>query len=183
VRILRQRRRDIWEQFLHEAVALEPYGNADWRAGNAVMQSDALEIWEELDELGPQDWIVYADPPYSKDHYSRYYHVLETLTRYDHPGAVGKGRYRPDRFATPFSLKTRVEAAMDELCGAVAERGHTFILSYPSNGLLNAGCGVDPGDLLRDHFCRVDLSMRRPTSHSTLGARHGSARNSVSATV
>jgi adenine-specific DNA-methyltransferase len=126
---------------------------------------------------------VYADPPYSKDHYSRYYHVLETLTRYDHPGAVGKGRYRPDRFATPFSLKTRVEAAMDELCGAVAERGHTFILSYPSNGLLNAGCGVDPGDLLRDHFCRVDLSMRRPTSHSTLGARHGSARNSVSATV
>jgi adenine-specific DNA-methyltransferase len=168
VRILRQRRRDIWDQFLHEAGELEPYGSANWRRGNAVMQSDALGIWEELDGLGAQDWIVYADPPYSKDHYSRYYHVLETLTRYDHPVAVGKGRYRPDRFATPFSLKTRVESAMGELCGAIAERGYTFILSYPSDGLLNAGCGVDPGELLREHFGRVDLRMRRPTSHSTL---------------
>ncbi|HEX4436523.1 MAG TPA: DNA adenine methylase [Solirubrobacteraceae bacterium] len=179
VRILRQRRRDIWEQFLHEAGELEPYGSTDWRRGNDVMQSDALDVWEELDKFGDQDWIVYADPPYSKDHYSRYYHVLETLTRYDHPAAVGKGRYRPDRFATPFSLKTRVESAMGDLCGAIAERGYTFILSYPSNGLLNAGCGVDPGDLLREHFGRVDLRMRRLTSHSTLGARHGSARNSV----
>lgn len=179
VRILRQRRRKIWEQFLYEACALEPYGSASWRSQNEVMQLDALEIWEDLDQLDSRDWIVYADPPYSKDHYSRYYHVLETLTRYDHPPAAGKGRYRPDRFATPFSLKTRVESAMDELCGAIAERGYTFILSYPSNGLLNAGCAVDPAELLCKHFKRVDLRMRRPTSHSTLGARHGNARNSV----
>jgi adenine-specific DNA-methyltransferase len=179
VRILRQRRRNIWEQFLNEAGELKPYGSAQWRRGNDVMQSDVLEIWEDLDKFDNQGWIVYADPPYSKDHYSRYYHVLETLTLYDHPVAVGMGRYRPDRFATPFSLKTRVESAMDELCGAIAERGYTFILSYPSNGLLNAGCGVDPGDLLREHFSRVDLRMRRPTRHSTLGARHGSAHNSV----
>jgi adenine-specific DNA-methyltransferase len=179
VRILRQRRRDMWEQLLHEMAKLEPYGDPDWRKDNAVLQHDALAIWEDLDKLGFEDGIVYADPPYSKDHYSRYYHVLETLTRYDHPSAVGKGRYRPDRFATPFSLKTCVEGAMDDLCGAVAERGCTLVLSYPSNGLLNAGCGVDPGDLLHEHFSHVDLLMRQPTSHSTLGARHGSARNAV----
>lgn len=179
VRILRQRRRDIWSQFLHEAGELQPYGTPEWREGNAVLQSDALAIWDQLDALGFENGIVYADPPYSKDHYSRYYHVLETLTRYDYPAADGKGRYRPDRFATPFSLKTRVQDAMGELCRAVAERGSTLILSYPSNGLLNAGCGVDPGDLLREHFGRVDLRMRQPTSHSTLGARHGSARNAV----
>jgi adenine-specific DNA-methyltransferase len=178
-RILRQRRRDIWAQFVHEASELEPYGDPVWRRGNVVMQFDALEIWDDLDYFSSGDWIVYADPPYSKDHYSRYYHVLETLTRYDHPAAAGMGRYRPDRFATPFSLKTCVEPAMNELCRAIAERGYTFILSYPSNGLLNADCGVDPGELLREHFGRVDLRMRRPTSHSTLGARHGRARNSV----
>ncbi len=178
-RILRQRRRDMWEQLLHEVDTLKPYGAPDWRSGNAVLQHDALAIWEDLDKLGFEDGIVYADPPYSKDHYSRYYHVLETLTRYDHPNAAGKGRYRPDRFATPFSLKTCVEAAMDDLCGAVAERGCTLVLSYPSNGLLNADCGVDPGDLLHEHFSHVDLLMRQPTSHSTLGARHGSARNPV----
>ncbi len=179
VRILRQRRRDMWKQLLHEVGKLAPYGSPDWRRGNAVLQHDALAIWEHLDNFGFEDGIVYADPPYSKDHYSRYYHVLETLTRYDYPSAVGKGRYRPDRFATPFSLKTQVEAAMSDLCGAVAERGSTLVLSYPSNGLLNAGCGVDPGDLLHDHFSHVNLLMRQPTSHSTLGARHGSARNPV----
>lgn len=179
VRILRQRRRDIWVQFLREAGELAPYGDPEWRRGNAVMRCDALEIWDELDDLTGQDWIVYADPPYSKDHYSRYYHVLETLTRYDYPAATGMGRYRPDRFATPFSLKTLVAGAMTELCSAIAERGYTFILSYPSNGLLNADCGIDPGELLGEHFGRVDLRMRRPTSHSTLGARHGNARNRV----
>jgi adenine-specific DNA-methyltransferase len=178
-RIVRQRRRNIWEQFVSEINRLAPYGEPWWRSGNTVLQSDALTIWEELDDVGFEDGIVYADPPYSKDHYSRYYHVLETLTLYDYPSAFGKGRYRPDRFATPFSLKTCVAAAMDDLCAAVAERGCTFVLSYPSNGLLNAGCGVDPGDVLDKHFRRVRLLMRRPTGHSTLGARHGSARNTV----
>lgn len=179
VRIVRQRRRTMWHQFLHEVETLEPYGTRQWRSRNTVLESDALKIWDDLDALGLEDWIVYADPPYSRDHYSRYYHVLETLTRYDHPAAVGRGRYRPDRFATSFSLKTRVEGAMRDLCTALSQRGCTLILSYPSNGLLNAACGVDPGDLLREHFRRVELRMRRPTSHSTLGARHGSARNRV----
>jgi adenine-specific DNA-methyltransferase len=178
-RILRQRRRDIWNQFLHEVGELEPYGNARWRNRNKVLECDALKIWSEIEELGFNNWIVYADPPYSKDHYSRYYHVLETLTRYDYPQAIGKGRYRPDRFATPFSLKTSVVDAMSQLFAAVGERGWTLVLSYPSNGLLNADCRVDPGVLLSEHFKRVDLRMRRPTSHSTLGARHGNARNAV----
>jgi adenine-specific DNA-methyltransferase len=178
-RILRQRRRNIWSQFLHEAIELKPYGNGKWRKGNQVLQSDALTIGAELDELGLKGGVVYADPPYSKDHYSRYYHVLETLVRYDHPTAEGKGRYRPDRFATPFSLKTQVEDAMHEFCAAIGGRGFTLILSYPSNGLLNEACGVDPTELLAEHFKNVELRMQKPTTHSTLGARHGNARNDV----
>lgn len=179
VRILRQRRRNIWTQFMLEATKLEPYGSKRWRKGNRVLQSDALHIGEILDELGLEAGVVYADPPYSKDHYSRYYHVLETLTLYDHPKAEGKGRYRPDRFVTPFSLKTRVENAMHEFCAALGERGFTLILSYPSNGLLNDSCEVDPEELLREHFTQVEMHLRKPTNHSTLGARHGNAHNQV----
>ena len=29
--------------------------------------------------------IVYADPPYTRDHYSRFYHVLETISLFDSP--------------------------------------------------------------------------------------------------
>jgi adenine-specific DNA-methyltransferase len=179
LRILNQRRRNIWSQFMHEASLLKPYGNRDWRRRNRVLQADARTLAERLDEADVRSGVIYADPPYSKDHYSRYYHVLETLTRYDHPTAEGKGRYRPDRFATQFSIKTKVESAMDEFCAAIGERGFTLILSYPSNGLLNEECGVDPAELLGRHFTRVELCMSQPTSHSTLGARHGSARNQV----
>jgi adenine-specific DNA-methyltransferase len=178
-RILRQRRRNIWTQFMAESAALAPYGTRKWRSGNHVLQADALTIGQQIDSLGLAPGVVYADPPYSKDHYSRYYHVLETLTLYDYPSAEGKGRYRPDRFVTPFSLKTKVEPAMQDFCAAIGERGFTLVLSYPSNGLLNAQCGVDISSLLRKYFKRVDLRIRRPTSHSTLGARHGSAKNDV----
>ena len=179
VRIRRQRRRNIWSQFLLEATELKPYGSKEWRTQNRVLQADALAIGEKLDALHLRKGVIYADPPYSKDHYSRYYHVLETLTRYDHPTAEGKGRYRPDRFVTPFSLKTQVEEAMHEFCGAIGERGFTLLLSYPSNGLLNATCEVDPTTLLGEHFKNVELRLRKPTSHSTLGARHGNAKNEV----
>lgn len=179
VRILRQRRRNIWTQFLTELRTLKPYGNRDWRRSNRVLKSDALSLWDKLDDVAPEGAIIYADPPYSKDHYSRYYHVLETLTLYDYPSLEGKGRYRPDRFVTPFSLKSRVTEAMSEFCAAVNERGFTLVLSYPSNGLLNAGCGIDLTDFLNEHFQHVELRMRKATSHSTLGARHGNARNAV----
>jgi adenine-specific DNA-methyltransferase len=178
-RILSQRRRDIWGQFLHEASLLRPYGTRLWRKGNAALQGDALTLGERLDELGVESAVIYADPPYSKDHYSRYYHVLETLVLYDHPKAEGAGRYRPDRFATPFSIKSKVEDAMEEFCEMVGERGFTLILSYPSNGLLNGVCGIDPTEILARHFERVRIRRRLPTSHSTLGARHGSASNVV----
>ncbi len=178
-RILSQRRRNIWSQFLHEVTVLRPYGNRQWRRANAALQGDALTLGERLDGLDLDSAVIYADPPYSKDHYSRYYHVLETLVLYDHPTAEGVGRYRPDRFATPFSIKSKVATAMDEFCGMIGERGFTLILSYPSNGLLNGACGIDPTELLAGHFDRVRVHKRIPTSHSTLGARHGSASNAV----
>lgn len=178
-RILSQRNRNIWRQFLLEATLLRPYGNSRWRRGNTVLQGDAISLGDRLDELGLQSAVIYADPPYSKDHYSRYYHVLETLTRYDHPTAKGAGRYRPDRFATPFSIKSQVEKTMDAFCGDISERGFSLILSYPSNGLLNDACGVDLTQLLSRHFNYVDVHARLPTHHSTLGARHGSASNLV----
>lgn len=179
LRVRRQRRRNIWKQFLNELGLLRPYGAAAWRESNTVMQADALSVFRQLDGLGVERAMIYADPPYSKDHYSRYYHVLETLTLYDHPTSEGKGRYRPDRFVTPFSLKSRVQEAMAELCAEISAREFTLILSYPSNGLLNGDAGVDVTELLGEHFGEVRLQMRKPTTHSTLGARHGSAGNAV----
>lgn len=178
-RVVLQRRRDVWGQFLGEASRLRGYGTPDWRATNRVFRSDALQIWKALRRASFANGVVYADPPYSKDHYSRYYHVLETLVRYDYPDASGVGRYRPDRFTTPFSLKTRVHAAFDTLCEGVAATGSFLVLSYPSNGLLSTSPGGPLRTIMSRHFAFVELSFTHTTRHSTLGARHGRANNPV----
>ena len=64
---------------------------------------------------------VYADPPYTRDHYSRYYHVLETLTLRDSPKIstvtihgsthVSNGIYREDRHQSPFCIKSKAPDA------------------------------------------------------------------------
>lgn len=178
-RILGSRHRSAWDAFLDDLDWLRPFGTAEWRATNKVFQRDALKIWPTLDKLDLGPAVYYADPPYSKEHYSRFYHVLETLTRYDYPQAEGVGRYRSDRFQAPFALKTKVEAAFGTLCEKIAERQSTLILSYPSSGLLTAGLGRDIGELLGEHFGSVRLALQTQAQHSTLGARHGPQQQQV----
>src|SRR5207253_2965645 len=96
-----------------------PLGSAAWRARNRVLCTNALTLWSDLDAAQLRGAVIYADPPYSKDHYSRYYHVLETLVRYDYPSAAGAGRYRPDRYSTPFSLRRQAPAAFNALFQAI----------------------------------------------------------------
>lgn len=176
-RIARQRARHPWDIFLQLADGHRPFGGRRWRKQNRVMCQDALGIWPALDDLDVAHAVIYADPPYSKDHYSRYYHVLETLTRYDYPSASGSGRYRPDRFHTPFSLKREVAGAFQTLFQSIADRGWTLVLSYPSNGLLTkCSDGASLDDLLGASFRRVRLAHQTPIAHSTLGARHGASR-------
>ena len=67
--------------------------------------------------------VIYADPPYTRDHYSRFYHVLETLCLRDCPevsttfltGPTSRGLYRTDRHQSPFCIKSKAPGAFAEL--------------------------------------------------------------------
>jgi adenine-specific DNA-methyltransferase len=175
-RILRQRARDPWVEFLTACDELQPFGSREWRRLNRCYSTDALGLWPKLDTDGLADAIIYADPPYSRDQYSRFYHVLETLVRYDYPSVSGIGRYRADRFQTEFSVKSKVRTAFERLLAAISDRDFSLVLSYPSNGLfMKASPDYSLEEVLRDHFDRVELAMRARLSHSTLGARHGAS--------
>jgi adenine-specific DNA-methyltransferase len=88
--------------------------------------------------------IVYADPPYFKEHYSRYYHVLDTLVQYDYPeltfnNRIGKttvGRYRENRFVSDFGKKSLVRSAFDELCNSCKKYGNKLAISYACSSLV-----------------------------------------------
>lgn len=85
---------------------------------------------------------IYADPPYTRDHYSRFYHVLETMARRDEPristttirtggkARLSRGAYRDDRHQSPFCIKSKVAGAFDDLFRLARERGVPVVLSY-----------------------------------------------------
>lgn len=80
---------------------------------------------------------VYADPPYAFVHYSRFYHALETLVRYDYPEVKYKGRYRTDRHQSPFSIKTQAPEAFRRMFLLIREKHSNLVLSYSNNGLIS----------------------------------------------
>lgn len=84
--------------------------------------------------------VVYADPPYTRYHYSRYYHVLETICLRDNPkvsttfpngkGGISRAIYRSERHQSPFCIKSQAEAAFDALFQKVKELKVPLVLSY-----------------------------------------------------
>lgn len=100
----------------------------------------ALDYKECLDII-PKS-VVYADPPYAFVHYSRFYHAIETVYKYDYPeiqkkgGTVVKGRYREDRHQSPFCIKTKVSEAFSDLFyGTKCTKSH-LLLSYSNTGMI-----------------------------------------------
>ena len=84
----------------------------------------------------PRGSIIYADPPYSNVHYSRFYHAVETLVRYDNPVLEYTGRYRSDRHQSPFDQSRNVREAFALLFDGVKTAQSHLILSYSDNGML-----------------------------------------------
>lgn len=84
--------------------------------------------------------VVYADPPYTRDHYSRFYHVLETLALQDSPnisttkinGEVkySRGIYREDRHQSPFCIRSKAPKAFEDLFSITRKAGASLVLSY-----------------------------------------------------
>lgn len=102
-----------------------------------TLQSDFEKCLKEL----PENVVtVYADPPYTRDHYSRYYHVLETLTLRDTPKIstvtihgsthVSNGIYRENRYQSPFCIKSKAPDAFRKMFELISTSGRNLLLSY-----------------------------------------------------
>jgi len=128
---------------------------------------------------------VYADPPYTRDHYSRYYHVLETMARHDEPEismtmirsgnspALSRGMYRTDRHQSPFCIKSQAPGAFCELFEGVKGRKVPLVLSYSP---YSASKGNRPRLLTVDeltaiasrYFSNVECRLLNGISHNKL---------------
>lgn len=110
--------------------------------------------------------VVYADPPYTRDHYSRFYHSLETIALGDDPnitksnlgggGIQSRGGYRAGRHQSPFCIKSEAPAAFSALFAGVAALRVPLVLSYS---------GYDPSVEARPRVMALDAVINLAKQH------------------
>jgi len=176
-RVIQQFGRSVFSEWMNSIETMKPIGSSKWREANRATRSDSATLLRGIPK-GSGLGVVYCDPPYTDDQYSRFYHVWETLVLYDYPEIIGQGRYRPGRFTTDFSLRSRVADAFRSLVEEVSATGADLVLSYPSNGLLHE-VGGSPLDALRAKYPNARLAAEVEYNHSTMGASKGQAKSSV----
>lgn len=177
-RYLAQRRQSVWANMLDALDEFKPIGASTWRAENRVFRRDASSLLQYLQNRKESPAVIYADPPYTGDQYSRYYHIYETLLLYDYPSCDGIGRYRPNRFCSDFSLKRKFLPAFELLAKRAAELTSELIVSYPEKGLIdNAEDHVLK--ILGDNFKFVREPYVLDHVHSSLGASNSGYQNPV----
>lgn len=106
--------------------------------------SDAYDLANDLTEGD----LIFLDPPYSGVHYSRFYHVLETISRGSRISVSGTGRYPAPEFRpkSQYSMKGQSIEAMNLLLKRIAEKEANAILTFPTNHCSN---GLS-GDLIKE---------------------------------
>lgn len=98
--------------------------------------------------------LIFIDPPYSGVHYSRFYHVLETLARGQCSDVSGTGRYPVpgERPRSRYSLQSESLVALGELFKAIASRGGKAIVTFPQRKCSNGLSGRTVAELAENYF-------------------------------
>jgi 16S rRNA G966 N2-methylase RsmD len=188
-RALDDRRMSVWTTYhnwVNRYAELPPSAG-----GSGAVRADYRDFLKQYAEPVA---VFYADPPYTRDHYSRYYHVLETMCLRDQPtlsttrirtggeSQPSRGVYRADRHQSPFSIKSQAPSAFGALFEGVRRQRAALVLSYsPSR---SAGAGEHGGagrcrvlsvaaivELARRHFGDVQVAGARGLRHSKLNRR------------
>ena len=138
--ILEKRSRSIYHEFSVRLLNLSHQSERLPRSIESVAGpwQNALESFARCRPKGPV--AVYLDAPYTREEYSRYYHVLETLITYRYPSAIGHGKVPAkqgdERFASElFTRDKRAMAArLSRIIIEVLRRGWLCAWSYADTG-------------------------------------------------
>lgn len=95
----------------------------------------------QLEDIKNEVGFIYIDPPYTDMQYSRYYHLLNTVTLYDYDdishsrGSLSKGLYREKRYQSPLSQKSKAKGYTKELFEFCKKNNINlgFSFAYPRN--------------------------------------------------
>ena len=171
--------REAWlrDPFLYATKALQRLCPLYSQQLGQAYVGDANQVAHELNA----DDLVFVDPPYSSVHYSRFYHVLETMARGACATVSGEGRYPPrsDRPTSLYSQKSQSKKAIAQLLAALSRNGCRAIVTFPGK-LCSNGLSGNEIELIAGEFFRVERKSIR-SKFSTLGGNkiHRTARHQL----
>jgi adenine-specific DNA methylase len=113
--------------------------------------------------------LVFIDPPYSGVHYSRFYHVLETIAYGSCGEVTGVGRYpaREFRPRSKYSVSSESTQALDGLLKSVASHDATAIVTFPDYDCSNGLSGNSVREIAAKYFIVGEQQVA--SKFSTLG--------------
>lgn len=114
--------------------------------------------WEILIRSLNAGDVAFCDPPYSDVHYSRFYHVLETLSRGVRVSVSGSGRNPPfsERPESEFSRKSKAKAEVEKLMKLASERHIRLVITFPVSRQSNGLDAATFARTARRYFTHVD---------------------------
>lgn len=162
-------------RYLREAWLRDPFAYASQAARDicplhaSVRGEASVGDANEVANTVRRDDLVFLDPPYSGVHYSRFYHVLETIAQGQCGPVEGTGRYPPpaDRPNSLYSRKDSSRAAMSELLCTLADKRCRVILTFPRGVASNGLSGRKLIAMAQEYFDVVTRAVK--TRFSTLG--------------
>lgn len=173
-----------YSQYLNHYATL-PYSTQ----GSTAIRSDYLDA---LNDESLKFSAIYADPPYTRDHYSRFYHVLETMCLRDNPKISmvmkdgktlpSRGIYRSERHQSPFCIRSTAPLAFENLFKSARVRELPLVLSYSPH---EAGDGTHPRvvststiiELAQSHYSKVQLVTVDGIVHNKLNRNDLNLKN------
>lgn len=160
---------EAWRRDPHGRVRDALMGLAE-RHARVVGEAYNADANELVMDTKPGD-LLFIDPPYSGVHYSRFYHVLETIAAGECGDVSGHGRYpsREQRPKSDYSLKTKSLLAITNLLEKIANQGSSAIVTFPDAPCSNGLSGEQVREVAQRHFVVHEYLVQ--SKFSSLGGR------------
>lgn len=160
-RIIPLRNMNVWEKFIDKCNDFKNIINNNMH--NRSYNLDYKQLIK-LDEIRNVE-TFYLDSPYSREQYSRFYHILETIVKYDNPKVSYKAKYRNDRFMSDFCYKSKVSNEFENIIKYCKKNNSNLVISYSNKGVIEC---EQLEKICKKYFDNVEVKTYK-YKHSTQG--------------
>lgn len=129
------RNKSIYNIFKEKFCEFFSEGFVNISKGNRTYNMDFEDLIKHQDIINDVSFI-YADPPYTDMQYSRYYHLLNIVAKYDYPlptqnaGKYTKGLYTLNRYQSKLSAKSTCLNTFNNLVAFAANYKKNLAISF-----------------------------------------------------